>query len=151
MSQANELGDDALMAETMVAMGRKPATSWKIALGILLLLLAAANSTRATTGGTAGALGALAGVAILVFIGARLIASGLPKTLGNDEFKKTRRKIWYKLMGVGFVVMAMVVLALAFTSQASAAVLVTWVYWFGWTWISWRIADKRAVRQITDG
>ena len=138
------------MAETMVTMGRKPATSWKIALGILVLLAAAASSTSATTGGTAGALGALAGVAILVVIGARLIASGLPKTLSNDEFKRKRRTIWYKLMGVGFVVMVVLALALAFTSQALAAILVTWVYWFGWTWISWRIADKRAVRTLGD-
>jgi hypothetical protein len=136
------------MAETMFATGRKPATAWKIALGIALLLVAAANNTKPTTGGTAGALGALTGLAILLFVGARLIASGLPRTLGNDEFKKTRRNIWYKLMGVGFVVMVIVMLALAFASQAIAAVLVTWLYWFGWTWISWHIAGKRALRQL---
>jgi hypothetical protein len=68
----------------------------------------------------------------------------LPQTLGNNDFRKKRWTIWYKLVGVGFVVMAMMVLALAFMSLALAAVLVIWVYWLGWTWISWRIADKQA-------
>lgn len=26
--------------------------------------------------------------------------------------------------------------------------LVTWVYWFGWTWISWLLADRMAARKL---
>ena len=132
----------------MVAIGRKPASVWKIGLGIMLILMAATNGTRASAGGAAGALGALTAIAMLVFGGAALIASGLPKNIGNPEFMKARRRHWFRLMGFGLIVMvgcAASLLALGFTG---AAVLVTWLYWFVWTWVSWKYADTKTIEKL---
>ena len=85
---------------TMVTVGRRPAAPWKIGVGALLLLgaFAASYSTRPNADGTAGALGGLIGECIYLFGGIALIAAGLPKTLGNQEFVKRRRRLWLKYM-----------------------------------------------------
>jgi hypothetical protein len=129
---------------------KRPASAWKIALGIGLLLVAGVNgaNVKSVPGDVAGAIGTLTGVLLLVLIGGCLIASGLPRTIGNNDIKNARHKIWYRLMGLGFLVMLAGAIAFAALSLFIAAVLVTWAYWFGWTWISWRLADKRAVRQL---
>jgi hypothetical protein len=44
--------------------------------------------------------------------------------------------------------MIVLMVLLAWLSLFMASVLVTWLYWFGWTWIAWLIADKKAVREI---
>lgn len=132
----------------MVATGRKPATPWKIVAGVLLLLFAAGNSTRRSPGDLAGALGSLIGLCILVFGGIALIASGLSKNIGNHEFVKQRRRLWLKYMGVGFVLMALVAGGLAFSGFIGAGVLVTWIYWFVWTWFSWKHADSKAIEKL---
>ena len=133
---------------TMMTVGRRRATPWKIGVGVLLLLAAAGNSTRPVTGGTAGALGSLTGLCILVFGGIALIVSGLPKNLGNQGFVKQRRRLWLKYMGVGFVLMALVAGGLAFSGFVVAGVLVTWLYWFVWTWVSWKVADRKTTEKL---
>ena len=132
------------------SIGKRPARSWRIVLGALLLLGGMVNSANVKTapGDLASALGALTGAILLAALAVWLIATGLPKSLGGQDLIRLRRRIWYKLAGLGLVVMILVAVGLAEVSQFTAAVLVTWVYWFGWTWISWRIADKRATRQL---
>jgi hypothetical protein len=39
-------------------------------------------------------------------------------------------------------------LLLAYLGLFIAAVVVAWLYWFGWTWIAWLVADRRAVRRL---
>jgi len=140
------------MPDTIAAssVGKRPARVWRIALGAVLLLIGIINSAKVKTapGDLAGALGALTGVVTLVALAVWLIASGLPKSIGSEDLKRLRRRIWYKLAGLGLLVMILLAVGLAAASQFTAAVLVTWAYWFGWTWISWRIADKRALRQL---
>jgi len=140
------------MTDTIPAssVGKRPARVWRIVLGAVLLLGGMINSANVKTapGDVAGALGALTGVVILVALAVWLIASGLPKSIGSEDLKRLRRRIWYKLAGLGLLVMILLAVGLAAVSQFTAAVLVTWAYWFGWTWISWRIADKKALRQL---
>lgn len=140
------------MTDTISAssFGNRPARVWGIVLGALLLLGGMANSANVRTapGDLAGALGALTAVVAIIALAVWLIASGLPKSIGGDDLKRLRRRICYKLAGLGLFVMVALAGGLAAASQFTAAVLVTWVYWFGWTWVSWRIADKRAVRQL---
>ena len=132
------------------SVGKRPARTWRIVLGAVLLLGGFVNSANVTTapGDVAGAFGALTGVILLVALAVWLIASGLPKTVGSEDLRRMRRRIWYKLAGIGLVVMIVLAIALVAISQFTAAVLVTWAYWFGWTWISWRVADKRALREF---
>lgn len=124
--------------------------AWRISVGAVLLLLAATITARMKpTGDIGGALGHLTFLLILIIPAVWLIASGLPRSVApNTDLKKVRRRIWYKLAGLGFAVMLVLAIGLAALSWFMAAVLVTWVYWFGWTWIAWLIADKRAVRQL---
>jgi len=132
------------------SIGKRPARVWRIVFGAALLLIGMVNSANVKTapGDLAGALGALTGVVTLVALAVWLIASGLPKSIGSEDLKRLRRRIWYKLAGLGLLVMILVAAGLAAVSQFTAAVLVTWAYWFGWTWISWWIADKKALRQL---
>lgn len=132
------------VAPALVTVGRKPSTPWKIGVGVLLLIAAAANSTNPASGGAAGALGALVGLCVLVFGGIALIASGLPRTLGSPEFAKRRRRLWLKHMGLGFVLMVACAFVLSYMGFAGAAVLAIWLYWFMWSWMSWRIAERTA-------
>ena len=117
------------------------------------MLVDLVNSSRqaklAPVGDLAGALGRLTGILVLVMVAVWLIASGLPKTTGLDKTqRRVRRKIWYVLVGTGLLVMVAAALLLAYLGLFAAAVAVTWLYWFGWTWISWLIADRRAVRRL---
>jgi len=125
---------------------KKPASPWKIIAGVVLLLGAAGNSVKPIPpeAGTAGALGALTGVTILVCGGAALIGWGMPKTLGTVDFQRRRRRLWYRMLLTGFLAMMVSAGILAWLSFVGAGIAVTWIYWFGWTWISWRIADKQA-------
>lgn len=134
----------------MSSVVKQPARVWRVVPGAALLLIGMINSANVQTapGDVAGSLGALTGVAVLVALAVWLSASGLPKSIGNEDLRRLRRRIWYKLAGLGLLVMILLAVALAAVSQFEAAVLVTWAYWFGWTWISWRIADKRALRQL---
>jgi small-conductance mechanosensitive channel len=131
----------------------KKARVWKLVLGGFILLVDLVNSSRqaklAPVGDLAGALGRLTGILVLVMVAVWLIASGLPKTTGLDKTqRRVRRKIWYVLVGTGLLVMVAAALLLAYLGLFAAAVAVTWLYWFGWTWISWLIADRRAVRRL---
>jgi hypothetical protein len=44
--------------------------------------------------------------------------------------ERHRRQIWFKLAGLGLLVMILLAAALIAVSQLVAAVLVTWAYWF---------------------
>lgn len=129
---------------------RRPARGLRIFFGALLLLLTANSSTKPPAD-PAEALGHLMAVVAIVFAAVWLIASGLPKWIGDPQFTRMRRRIWYKLAGVGLVVMVFLAVTLMALSQLTAAVLVTWAYWFGWTWIAWRIADQRAKERVDRG
>jgi hypothetical protein len=73
--------------------------------------------------------------------------SGLPRTLHSDpEFTRQRRHAWWLLVGLGFVVMAVLALVLAVASGPTAGAFVVWLYWFVWTWVAWLVADRRTVR-----
>jgi hypothetical protein len=136
------------MPNVMTA-GRRSASAWKIGLGVLLLLLAAVNGSKPLAGGgMAGALGDLLGICTTVFGGIAMIVWGMPKTFGNVAFMKQRRRLWLQYMGVGFVLMAGTAIGLAVTGFMVSAVLVTWLYWFVWTWLSWRIADRKTVEKM---
>lgn len=125
---------------------RQPTRGWRLVLGALLFLSIAATSANpkpSAAGDSASALAALFALFVIVGVAVRLIASGLPKWIGSKEFTRARRRLWFKLAGLGLVAMIVVALALAALSQFVASTLVMWAYWFGWTWISWRIADER--------
>jgi hypothetical protein len=129
---------------------RRPARTGRIILGVVLIL-AALNSTNVKTapGDVAGALGKLTLLLILVVPAVWLIASGLPRAIApNTGLQTIRRRIWLSLVGLGFLVMLALFAALLALSWVGAAVMVTWVYWFGWTWVSWLLADRKAVRQL---
>jgi hypothetical protein len=49
---------------------------------------------------------------------------------------------------MGLLVMTAVFLLLTYFGLLAAAVLMTWAYWFGWLWISWLMADKKAVQRL---
>jgi hypothetical protein len=136
---------------TSVVIERRPARAGRIILGAVLLLVAAVSSTNVKTasGDVAGALGALTLLLVLVLPAVWLIASGLPLTIAaNTGLRKARRWIWLRLVGLGFLVMLALAAAFAALSWSGAAVIVTWLYWFGWTWISWLLADRKALRQL---
>ena len=130
----------------METLGRRPATPWKIGVGVLLLLFAAGGSQRSVMAGMGGmgeAIGALIAVLVFVFGGVRLIAAGLPKTLGNAEFVKRRYRRWWIYLGVGFVLMLAATEALDAIGFSNSATLVLMFYWFVWTWLSWLIANRQ--------
>ena len=123
---------------------------WMIVLGILLLVSASVNSTKAPpTSGPYEAAGQLTGTLILLAVSLWLISAGWARdyTLGA-QFRRLRRRTWYKLAGLGLVVMVIAAVGRAFAGWITAGILVTWVYWFGWTWISWRMASKLAEKQV---
>jgi hypothetical protein len=62
----------------------------------------------------------------------------------DTPFKRFRRRLWNWYIGIGFAGMVLAAMSLAFTGHALSGVFVSWLYWFGWTWISWLIAHRRA-------
>lgn len=131
---------------------KKKAVVWKLVLGGFILLVPLANSSqlpKLAPDDLAGALGRLTGVLVMVVLGAWLIASGLPRTIGLDKpQRRVRRNIWYTLVGIGLLVMIAAAALLAYLGLFAVAVLVTWLYWFGWTWIAWLMADRRAIKRL---
>lgn len=130
---------------------RQPARAGRIALGAILLLLGNASIARVKPepGDIAGALGSLTGVLILVGLAAWLIGSGLPRSIApNTDLKKIRRRIWYMLASGGLLLTLVIAFAFFSISWFVGAVLTSWLYWFGWTWIAWLIADKKAVSKV---
>ncbi len=126
---------------------RRPTRAWRITLGTFVLFYSAFISTSLDPATSlAQDLGRLFGLLLLVMLAIWLISSGLPRSLGGAELARTRRKIWYKLVLIGLLVMITLAGLLVWLSLFTLAVLVSWLYWFGWTWISWLIADQRAVR-----
>ena len=58
-------------------------------------------------------------------------------------FVTRRYRRWWIYLGVGFVLMLPATTALEASGFGISGVLVTWVYWFVWTWLSWLIADRQ--------
>lgn len=131
---------------------RRHTRVWRLLLGAFLLLLVAAGGTQRSElrqRDLAGALGRLTGILLFLVPGVWLIASGLPKTIGLDKRqRRTRRRIWYALAGTGFFVMLATSLLLAYSNFFVGSFLMTCGYWFGWIWISWLMADKKAVQRF---
>lgn len=129
---------------------RRRARAWRLVLGGFVVLIGLFNGSKTPKATELyGALGDLIGLLTLAVLGAWLISSGLPKTIGlNVTQRRIRRRIWYGLAAIGLLSMIVVCVLLAYVGLVVAAVLVTWLYWFGWTWISWLMADKKAVRRF---
>lgn len=66
------------------------------------------------------------------------------KTSVDTPFKQLRRKLWSWYIGIGFGIMILASFPLVLTGNITASIIVSWLYWFGWTWISWLIAHRRA-------
>ena len=74
-----------------------------------------------------------------------LIVSGLPKTMGlNAVQRPTLRIIWYRYVGIGLLTMAALFFLFSYRGWPVMARLVNLVYWIGWTWVSWIIADNKS-------
>lgn len=131
------------MADVAVV-GRRAAIPWRIALGVLLLAASAGNAARPIPPDAAGALGALIGKAVLLFGAIALIVSGVPRTLGTPAFVKARRRFWFRYLGVGLVMAVLLSIALSKVGRSETIALIPAAYWFGWTWISWLLADRQA-------
>ena len=84
----------------------------------------------------------------MCFDGIALIASGLSKNLSNQEFRQACRRFWYKLMGIGFLVMIVSMVPLVLIGMVGTASLVSWLYWFVWTWFSWKYADSKTIEKL---
>ena len=94
-------------------------------------------------------LGQVAGFSILAAPAIWLIASGLPKRLGlYAAQRRTRRRIWYRLIAAGFLVMTFLFRLFAFLGVPAASGLANMLFWFGWTWVSWIYADRRAAQRF---
>jgi hypothetical protein len=130
---------------------KKKAQVWRLVLGAFILVVDLLNQAKlAPVQNLAGALGRLTGILIFMTVGVWLIVSGLPKTTGLDKTqRRLRRKNWYILVGIGLLVMVASAVLLAYLGLFVAAVVVTWLYWFGWTWVAWLMADRRAVRRLS--
>lgn len=129
------------------AVGKRPARVWRIVLGaILALAVPVGRAILAPAAWGAYAIGNLVGLLVLAGLPAWLILSGLPRSIGNQDLERTRRRIWYRLAGIGLLAMIGLNVLLVRFSFFTAAVSVFRLYWFGWTWVAWLIADKQAVR-----
>jgi len=128
--------------------GKRPVRAWRIVLGAILVLVAPVNrAILAPAAWGAYRIGSLVGLLVVVGLAAWLISSGLPRSIGNQDLVRTRRRIWYLLAGLGLFAMTGLAVLLARFSFVTAAVNVFRLFWFGWTWVAWLIADKQAVRQ----
>lgn len=83
---------------------------------------------------------------VVGFLGALLLVFVLFYARSRPS-QSLRARIWNRLVGFGFLVMLGVAATLAFLSLPTMAILVSWLYWFGWTWISWLIAGRLALRR----
>jgi hypothetical protein len=91
------------------------------------------------------ALGRLIGALMFAVPAVWLIVSGLPKTMGlNAVQRPTLRIIWYRYVGIGLLTMAALFFLFSYRGWPVMARLVNLVYWIGWTWVSWIIADNKS-------
>ncbi|MGD0002092.1 MAG: hypothetical protein ABSE21_18495 [Bryobacteraceae bacterium] len=80
---------------------------------------------------------------VLLIPGIWLIASGLPRTIGLNKLeRRSRRRRWYVLVGLGFVVFLIATIALNWFHLFMVSTVLMLLYWYAWTWISWLIADR---------
>ena len=130
---------------------RKPRIIRLIA-GAFILLGAAVSGAKSENQAPRGlpeVWGSVIGVLITLALAAWLIASGLPKTMGLDEsHRRARRRKWYLFAGVGFLISMSLSMAAAIFKLLLVAVLISWLYWFVWTWVAWLLADKLTVQAI---
>jgi hypothetical protein len=129
-------------------MTKRPASLVRLGLGAFLLLAAAYNSgSLSPPTQHAEAVGRSIGLFTLIGVAVWLIASGLPRTAGiSPDLQARRRRIWFRLVAMGFPLMVVFAVGAAYFSMFVVAVLITWAYWFGWTIVAWRIADRRAAQ-----
>ncbi len=121
---------------------RRPAIVWRIVLGVILLLILWANSTRLPNlqpDDVSGILGRFTGQATLFVGGVFLINSGLRRPFGEIRFAAVRRRLWLLLVCAGFLVAAVLVGILG--RQAPIGVFVVWLL------AAWPIAGVIAKRR----
>jgi len=91
----------------------------------------------------AGLIGEMAVDLVLLIPGVWLIASGLPRMIGLNKLeRRSRRRRWYLLVGLGFVVLFIATAFLWRLRLYMVATVLLLLYWYTWTWISWLIADR---------
>jgi hypothetical protein len=133
---------------TPAALTKRPPRLWRLALGILILLLAAVNSVRRDPPTSmAGALGAVTDVLISFTLSFWLISTGIGKAIGDRNFTRSRRIIWFRFLAFGFLVL-LAIAASSVTLEVPPVEVTTvcvFAYWFGWTWIAWILAERSAV------
>jgi len=117
-----------------------------LVVAVLLLLASAQQSAHSSTAplSLAGALGEITAIVMTAILIVALIVSGIPKWIGPPDFMRFRRRRYFILLGLGLLLMVAGAVALGFSGYVAAGVLLTWLYWFGWTWIAWLMADRRA-------
>jgi hypothetical protein len=113
---------------------RRPATPWKIGVGVLLLIAAVGTSRIPVSAGSAAALVALSARCTVIFGGIALDVAELPRTLRNPRFVKQRlpssplstgRRRLLKDIGGEFLLIALI--------AVDGGILVTALCWFVWT------------------
>lgn len=125
---------------------KREAHGIRIFFGVFILFLVG-TTPLFRTGPLADVLGRLFGGLTIAGPAVWLIVSGLPKTLGLDAAqRRRRRRIWYQSVGFGFIIMVALVSLLAYIGWNAAARLVAFVFWIGWTWVSWILADTKAIK-----
>lgn len=131
------------------ALTRRPARAWRIAVGgILLLAFVLIPYLPSPRGGVPERLGILIGIFLLVVLALWLITTGLPKWIGSKKFTRARRLAWLVLLGAGLAVATLVDVILSMQLLFGPATLVAGAYWFGWTWISWLMADAETGKRF---
>ena len=80
------------------AVGKRPVRGWRITVGTILLLAQLGNKFRSLGSaapqgiGVTHAIGWLIGYPLFVALAVWLIASGLPRSIGSQDLKRTRRR-----------------------------------------------------------
>ena len=82
---------------------------------------------------------------VLGFLGALLLVFVLFYVRSRPT-QSEQTRIWNRLVMFGFLVMLGAAGLFMFLSRPALAIAVSWLYWFGWTWISWLVAGRLALR-----
>jgi hypothetical protein len=85
---------------------------------------------------------------VLGFLGTLLLVFVL-FYIRSRPTQSEQTRIWNRLVMLGFLVMLGAAGLFLFLSRPALAIAVSWLYWFGWTWISWLIAGRLALRKAS--
>ena len=110
--------------------------TWIVLLGASAAMTVGLSDRDPSLGPVLGVVGFLGGL-LLVFI---------LFYVRTRPSQSLRTRIWNRLVGFGFVAMLVVAGISLIFSLPVLAIAVSWIYWFGWTWISWLIAGRLAVQ-----